>query len=75
VALAAGIAPNIPGFLSQAPRGSIQVAPIFDALYVYAWFVGLLISGAVHLVLTRMFPVQQTDGGETSVQAAAMTKG
>lgn len=75
VALAAGIAPNIPGFLSQATRGTIQVAPMFEALYVYAWFVGLLISGAVHVVLTRMFPVQQTEGGETSVQAAAMTKG
>ena len=59
VAMAAGILPNVPGFLAQASGGSIAVAPIFDALYPYAWFVSLLLSGLVHLGLTRAFPPER----------------
>lgn len=52
IALAVGIAPNVPGFLKSAhvlegPPG------FFDALYVYAWFVGFLLSAAVYLGLKR----------------------
>ncbi len=50
VAMAAGILPNLPGFL-----GTIKVAAVGDfwmKLYSYAWFVGFGISCAVYLVLT-----------------------
>jgi NCS1 family nucleobase:cation symporter-1 len=51
IALFAGIAPNLPGFL-----GTIKVAAVpafWMKLYNYAWFVGFLISFAVYWVLTR----------------------
>ena len=56
VAVAVGIAVNVPGFLAQASAGSIQVAPIFESLYTYAWFVSLLIAGLAHIVLSTTFP-------------------
>jgi len=46
VALLAGIAPNVPGFLHVA--GIADCPPIFDDLYVYAWFTGFLIGGLVY---------------------------
>lgn len=58
VAMASGIVPNIPGFLSQASGGSIQVAALFDSIYSYAWFVSLFLSGIVYFVLMRVFPVE-----------------
>lgn len=52
IALIVGILPNLPGFLHAA--GAIEsVAPFFDQIYGYAWFVGLFISGAVYLILMR----------------------
>jgi len=56
VALTAGILPNVPGFLAQATNGAIDVPDVFDTLYTYAWFVGLLIAGGVHVLLTVLFP-------------------
>ena len=56
VAVAAGVALNAPGFLSQASGGSIAVPVFFDQLYTYAWFVGLALSGLVHLALGLTFP-------------------
>lgn len=50
VALAAGILPNLPGFL-----GTVKLAdpgPIWMGLYNYAWFVGFFGSFAVYLLLT-----------------------
>jgi NCS1 family nucleobase:cation symporter-1 len=50
IALAAGILPNLPGFL-----GTIKVATVPDVwmqLYSYAWFVGFGISFGVYAVLT-----------------------
>ncbi len=55
-AVAAGILPNVPGFLAQATGGALAVPGIWTALYPYAWFVSLLLAGAVHLALTRAFP-------------------
>ena len=46
VALVAGIAPNVPGFLHVA--GIATVPQIFDDLYVYAWFTGFVIGGLVY---------------------------
>jgi len=54
VALVLGILPNIPGFLKAA--GAVKAPPnFFDAIYVYAWFTGLLIAGGIYLVGTKLF--------------------
>ncbi|GMQ83005.1 MAG: NCS1 family nucleobase:cation symporter-1 [Rhodothermia bacterium] len=58
VAMASGILPDVPGFLSQASGGSIHVGPLFDSLYTYAWFVSLFLAGIVYFVLMRVFPVE-----------------
>ncbi|MDI1431627.1 NCS1 family nucleobase:cation symporter-1 [Polyangium sorediatum] len=53
IALCAGILPNLPGFL-----GTIKVMtvdPMWMKLYNYAWFVGFFVSGALYIVLTRIF--------------------
>ena len=55
IALAAGILPNVPGFLAQASNGAIDVPALFDSLYTYAWFNSLFIAGAVHLALMTLF--------------------
>jgi NCS1 family nucleobase:cation symporter-1 len=51
VALAAGILPNLPGFLGVIKV--VEVAPIWTKLSSYAWFVGFGISFVVYVVLTR----------------------
>ena len=50
VALVAGIAPNIPGFLGTV--GAASVAPFWVKLYHYAWFVGFGLSFAIYAALT-----------------------
>ncbi len=51
IALVVGVLPNLPGFLHQA--GLVDsVASFFDAIYTYAWFVGLLGSGGLYAVLS-----------------------
>ena len=53
IALAVGIAPNVPGFLHAA--GALSSVPaIFSGIYVYAWFVGFVVAGAVYYVLSSM---------------------
>lgn len=52
VALIAGVLPNLPGFLNAAGFAT-DVPPIFDAIYAYAWFVGLVVAAAVYLLLSR----------------------
>jgi len=54
-ALAIGIAPTVPGFAAQLWKG-LDVAPIFDTLYTYAWFVSLALAGVVHVLLTLASP-------------------
>ncbi len=49
VALAAGIAPNIPGFLGTV--GAAAVPQFWVKLYHYAWFVGFGLSFGVYLAL------------------------
>lgn len=52
IAFAVGVAPNLPGFLHSA--GALRSVPaIFDGIYVYAWFVGFIVAGAVYWLLTR----------------------
>jgi NCS1 family nucleobase:cation symporter-1 len=52
VALAAGIAPCVPGFL--ATIGVIVVAPLWTAMYHYAWFISFAISMIVYVALTKV---------------------
>ncbi|TNE58687.1 MAG: nitrate reductase [Alphaproteobacteria bacterium] len=52
-ALIIGILPNLPGFLHAAGAAS-EVAPIFDTLYGYAWFIGLLLAGGVYYLWMRL---------------------
>jgi NCS1 family nucleobase:cation symporter-1 len=71
VAFAAGVAPNIPGFLNAAfPQSYAGVADGFKTLYTYAWFAGIAISAVVYGLmmklahagpgLTLATPVQET---------------
>jgi NCS1 family nucleobase:cation symporter-1 len=59
VAVAAGILPNVPGFLVQATNGVIEAPAFFSVLYTYAWFVSLSLAGIVYLGLTFAFPVAE----------------
>jgi nucleobase:cation symporter-1, NCS1 family len=53
LALAIGIAPNLPGFLHAA--GLLHAVPaLFDMLYGYAWFVGFALGGAAYLSLSAL---------------------
>ena len=55
VALVLGVLPNVPGFLKSAHV--IEGPPgFFDAIYVYAWFTGFLLAGALYLAGTRLMP-------------------
>ncbi len=47
VALALGIAPNVPGFLGAI--GVVKVGHFWSQLYSYAWFNGFIIAGGVYL--------------------------
>lgn len=51
-AFAAGVAPNIPGFLNAAfPDAFPDVGTGFKAVYTYAWFVGVAVAALVYGVL------------------------
>ena len=53
VALACGVAPNVPGFLAKA--GLVEHVPAaFESVYTYAWFVGLAISGGLYWAASRL---------------------
>lgn len=52
ISLVIGIIPNLPGFLHAAAVLD-SVPAIFDTLYSYAWFVGLLIAGILYLLLSK----------------------
>src|SRR5262249_55517668 len=51
IALVAGIAPCIPGFLGTIEAA--KVAPIWISLYHYAWFMSFGISAVSYAVLTK----------------------
>ena len=55
VALAAAIAPVVPGFLRAAttPGGQVNDPNFFDTLYVYAWFVTFAIGFGLYFVLMK----------------------
>ena len=49
IALAVGIAPCGPGFLGTI--GAMEVAPVWMAMYNYAWFISLALSAVSYLLL------------------------
>jgi len=52
LALLAGVAPCVPGFLHAA--GLVErVGAIFAAFYTYAWFVGFVLAASVYLLAMR----------------------
>ena len=51
VALALGVAPNIPGFLEQV--GLVHSTGFWIDLYSYAWFTGLGVAGLVYWVMMK----------------------
>ena len=52
IALVVAVLPNIAGF-AQAAGIVDEVAPIWNTIYTYAWFVGFFIAGGLYLVLMR----------------------
>lgn len=55
LALAIGVAVNVPGFLAEAVPGLKESVPgFFRTLYTYAWFVGFLLSGALHYAFAAL---------------------
>ena len=54
VALAAGIAPCVPGFLGTI--GAAEVAPVWISVYHYAWFISFGISAVCYAGLMTLAP-------------------
>ncbi|MEM7200126.1 MAG: NCS1 family nucleobase:cation symporter-1 [Planctomycetota bacterium] len=55
LALVVAVLPNLPGFLHAA--GVVdEVAPLFEQIYTYAWFVGFLVAGLLYLILMTRGP-------------------
>jgi NCS1 family nucleobase:cation symporter-1 len=58
VAFAAGVLPNIPGFLNAAfPASFPDVGAGFKTLYTYAWFAGMAISAVVYGAMMKARPL------------------
>jgi NCS1 family nucleobase:cation symporter-1 len=53
VAFAAGVLPNLPGFLATAAPGTFSAGPLWMGIYTWAWFVGLGIALVVYALLMR----------------------
>ena len=53
IALLAGIAPCVPGFLATV--ADVPVLPVWVEMYHYAWFISFAVSLAVYVVLMRAF--------------------
>ncbi len=51
IALAVGIAPNVPGFLHSVALVP-AVAPIWDTIFTGAWFVGFFLAALVYVLLS-----------------------
>jgi NCS1 family nucleobase:cation symporter-1 len=67
VALAAGIAPCVPGFLATV--GLAEVPPVWVALYHYAWFLSFGVSLAAYVALAGLRALARgrgTPSGERS---------
>lgn len=54
VAFAAGVLPNLPGFLATVAPSAFSVGPVWMAIYTWAWFVGLFIALVAYTGLMRL---------------------
>lgn len=61
-ALAAGVAPCLPGFLATV--GLAEVPAFWTSLYHYAWFVSFAVSGLVYWAASRPSPRPSPAGGK-----------
>jgi NCS1 family nucleobase:cation symporter-1 len=54
IAFAAGVLPNLPGFLHTAAPGSFGwIGEPWTSIFMWAWFVGLLVALAIYTALMR----------------------
>ncbi len=56
IAFAAGLLPNLPGFLATAAPSAFTAGPFWMAIYTWAWFVGLAIALLTYTSLMRLSP-------------------
>ncbi len=54
LALAAGVAPNVPGFLGAL--GLVDAGPLASSIYNWAWFVGFGLSSALYVAGMKAMP-------------------
>ena len=54
-AFVTGVAPNLPGFIRSIQQSKNDDKNIFDHLYVYAWFIGVFLSGFVYTIFMYVF--------------------
>lgn len=66
IAVAAGVAPCLPGMLSALGLSSAPAPPLFAALYDAAWFVGAGASTAVYSALMLLPPLRALLLGTTA---------
>jgi NCS1 family nucleobase:cation symporter-1 len=69
LALAAGIAPCVPGFLGTV--GVLDVAPLWISMYHYAWFMSFALSGMFYLILMDLLPPRRAVASARSHQPGA----
>jgi len=69
VALVVAVLPNLPGFINAVAGANKPFAPIFDQLYGYAWFIGLLLGALTYGVLMagRATPAEIDSGSNESL--------
>ncbi|PZP33813.1 MAG: nitrate reductase [Roseateles depolymerans] len=49
IAFILGVLPNVPGFMHAAfPAAVPSIAPVFEQIYTYAWFVGLALAAVIY---------------------------
>ncbi|WHU03269.1 NCS1 family nucleobase:cation symporter-1 [Sphingomonas sp. NIBR02145] len=53
IAFAAGLLPNLPGFLATAVPSIFSAGALWMAIYTWAWFIGLAIALVVYTLLMR----------------------
>jgi NCS1 family nucleobase:cation symporter-1 len=66
IALALGIAPNLPGFLAVAAPGVFgAVGTLWTAIYTYAWFVGVAVSLVTYTLMMKLGTKAPAAAGST----------
>jgi len=65
VAFAIAVIPNVPGF-AHAAGFVAEVAPVWDQVYSYAWFVGFLLGGGLYWLGMRINAEPATTKGQSA---------